>query len=169
MKCTGTDCMVENSRKPNTDYTIAVMSDDDKSLSDKSNTPATAANLFVENAKNKRDKSPTTICQSNGDNNIVHENTADNPRINTENNSVNKKCENQHNGGNSTQLEANVASKRQQKTICYDFKKGMCRRRFCRVSLCLAFYISFQFMIQLFSYKSSLSIELSSAARMEQF
>lgn len=139
MKNTGTDCAVENNRKQNTDYTIAAKCDDDKNFAEKSSATATAANLFVDNTKNKRDKSPTTTCQHNGDTNIANENTADNSRINTaENNCGNKKGENQHNGG-ATQSEINAATKqRQQKTVCYDFKKGMCRRRFCRVSICWA-------------------------------
>lgn len=128
-----TDCAIEIIRKPNTDYTI---DDDNKSLAEKSNTAAitATANLFVDNTKNKRDKSPTTMCQNNGDITIANENIVDNSRINTDNNIANKKSENQHNGGSVAQLEANTGGKRQQKTICYDFKKGMCRRRFCRVS-----------------------------------
>lgn len=128
-----TDCAVEINRKPNTDYTIAVKSDDDKNLVEKSNTsaPATApANLFGDNATNKRHKSPTTICQNNGDITNANENTVDNSRSSTDINIVNKKGENQ-------QSETNAGAKRQQKTICYDFKKGMCRRRFCRVSYCI--------------------------------
>lgn len=145
MKNTGTDCAVENNRKPNTDYTIAAKSDDDKSFAEKSNAAASAANLFVDNSKNKRDKSPTTTCQHNGDIKSVNENIADNQRINTaEISLVNKKCENQHNGSNqTTQSEINATTKqRQQKSICYDFKKGMCRRRFCRVSFSVKLYCS---------------------------
>lgn len=158
---TGTDCVIENNRKPNTDYTIAAKNEDDKSLSEKSNTTATTANLFVDNTKNKRDKSPTIICQNNGDTTIGNENTVDNSRINTENNSVNKKNENQHNGGSIAQPEANIVAKRQQKTICYDFKKGMCRRRYCRVSSYLLHTskIGFQFMIYLFSCSSSYQLD----------
>lgn len=155
MKNTGTDCAVESNRKPNTDYTIVAKSDDDKKqTSEKSNTTATVANLFVDNTRNKRDKSPTTICQHNGDTTIANDNIADNSRVNsTENNSVNKKCDNQHNGGGSAaQTEMNAATKRHQKTICYDFKKGMCRRRFCRVSY--SCYAVAPRIRQLYSYVS---------------
>lgn len=153
-----TDCVVELNRNSNTDYTIAVKNDVDKNLSEKSNTAAigltgaaaaaaaTSVNLFVDNSKNKRDKSPTMKCQSNGNTNdiILDNNTS---RINMENIAANKKIENQHNGGSAAQSDANnttSAKQRQQnKTICYDFKKGMCRRRFCRVSFSTLFFIVF--------------------------
>lgn len=136
-----TDCAIEINRKLNIDYTISAKNDDDKSLSEKSNGAATAtANLFVDNTKNKRDKSPTTIYQNNGDITAAQENTVDNSRINTDNNIANKKIENHHNGASVAQSEPNTGTKRQQKTICYDFKKGTCRRRFCRVS-CYAFLL----------------------------
>lgn len=137
-----TDCLVDLNRKSNTDYTTA-KNDDDKNLSEKSNSITAAANLFVDMLKNKRDQSPTTICQNNVDKIVVNESMADNSRINTDNNTAaNKKNENHYNGAIVIQSEVNNASKRQQKTICYDFKKGTCRRRFCRVSCC--FFIPFR-------------------------
>lgn len=147
-----TDNAIETSRKPNTDYTTAAQNDDDKNLSEKSNTPATVVaaaattapvpvtttvNLLGDNTKNsKRDKSPTTICQNNGDTiTNANDNTVDTcSKISADNNNANKKGENQPNATIITLSEPNTGAKRQQKTICYDFKKGMCRRRFCRVS-----------------------------------
>lgn len=140
-----TDGGTENHRKSNADYTMNAKNDDDKNLSEKSNTagaPAAseASNLFVDNSMKKRDKSPTTNCHSSVDIIITNENNADTSRINTENSIANKKNENQHNGAsNAAQTDTNIATKRQQKTICYDFKKGMCRRRFCRVSLRISY------------------------------
>lgn len=103
-----TDCGVELNRMANHDYTINTM-DDDKNLG----TEKQRGNLFVENLK----KSPST-CQNNGD---ISNETADNLRINAD-----KKNDNNH----SMQSESNG---KRQKTVCYDFKKGICRRRFCRV------------------------------------
>lgn len=88
---------------------------------DEKNTTAEkpSSNLCVENGKIKRDKSPTT-CQNNVD---TANDAADSSR-----NNADKKNENNH---TANQSDANV---KRQKTVCYDFKKGMCRRRFCRVS-----------------------------------
>lgn len=107
------DIGIEPNRKSNNDYTINTKDDDMGSGAEKQN-----GNLFVENLKSKRDKSPGT-CQNIGD---TSNETADNSRI-----SADKKCDNNH----ATQSESNG---KRQKALCYDFKKGICRRRFCRVS-----------------------------------
>lgn len=78
-----------------------------------------AHNLFIENFKFNREKSPST-CHNNAD--TINE-TVDISRINTD-----KKNESNH-----TNQQSDTSSKRQ-KSLCYDFKKGICRRRFCRVS-----------------------------------
>lgn len=106
------DSGVELNRKLNNDYTINTKDDDMNSGGEKQN-----ANLFVEILKCKRDKSPGT-CQNTTD---TSNETADNSRINAD-----KKCDNNH----ITQPESNG---KRQKSLCYDFKKGICRRRFCRV------------------------------------
>lgn len=104
------DCAVELIRKQNIDYTINVK-DDERNLSSEKH----IGNLFMENMKNKRDLSPST-CQNNAD--TLNE-IADILRINAD-----KKNENNH---------VLQSDSKRQKTVCYDFKKGICRRRFCRV------------------------------------
>lgn len=114
--------IVEHNRKSGIDYTIS-LKDDEKCLQtlDKQSN-----NLFVENLKSKRDKSPNT-CQNNID---IGNDSTDIMRIN-----VDKKNESNHTNSNiQLDLNSNLNSKRQ-KTVCYDFKKGVCRRRFCRVSI----------------------------------
>lgn len=105
------ESVLELCRKSNFDYT----NDDEKCLIlDKQ-----AVNLFVENLKNKRDRPPST-CQNNA-NDTANE-TIECLRLNAD-----KKPDNNH----TTQSDGNA---KRQKTVCYDFKKGICRRRFCRVS-----------------------------------
>lgn len=108
-----TEIMIDHHRKSSLDYTISIKDDDKNLIVDKQ-----LNNFFVENLKNKRDRSPNT-CQNNVD---TANETADSSRINAD-----KKNESNH---MNTQSDSN--SKRQ-KTVCYDFKKGVCRRRFCRV------------------------------------
>lgn len=91
----------ELNRNQNIDYTMPIKDDDKNLLFDKH-----TANLFAENGKNKRDKSPST-CHNNAD---TSNETTDTSRINATDNG------------------------KRPKTVCYDFKKGICRRRFCRVS-----------------------------------
>lgn len=107
------ECGVESTRKTNIDYTIN-QKDEERCL----NTEKTMLgnSLYVENSKIKREKSPSS-CQNNGD-----ETTSDNSRINSE----------KKNDNNLTPLsEGNEKRLR----FCYDFKKGNCRRRFCRVNV----------------------------------
>lgn len=108
------DCMSELSRKPNTDYTISINDDEKLFIADKLN-----SNLFIENIKNTRDRSPGT-CHNNAD--TINE-TVDISRMNAD----------KRNESNHLNQQLDASSKRQ-KTVCYDFKKGICRRRFCRVS-----------------------------------
>lgn len=106
------DSCVELNRKLNNDYTINGK-DDEKQLGGEKQ----MINLFMENFKDKRDRSPGT-CQNNGD--TLNE-TADNLRTNAD-----KKCDNNH-------IAQSEINGKRQKTVCYDYKKGICRRRFCRV------------------------------------
>lgn len=99
--------VVESNRKQNIDYTIK---DDEKVFGSEKSVGC----LFAENGRIKRDKSPSTADISNE--------IADNLRMN-----MDKKNDNNH----TMQSDANG---KRQKTVCYDFKKGICRRRFCRVS-----------------------------------
>lgn len=47
---------------------------------------------------------------------------------------INETIYNSKNTENSMQKpDKNSDSSKRQKTVCYDFKKGFCRRRFCRV------------------------------------
>lgn len=101
---------VELNRKPSIVYTMTTKDDEKNSGCEKSQ-----ANL----SRFKRDKSPST-CQNKAD---ASNETADNSRLNVSD----KKNENNH--GISNELNG-----KRQKTVCYDFKKGICRRRFCRVS-----------------------------------
>lgn len=107
------DCVLELNRKPNFDYTMNIM-DDGRNLASERQ----IGNIYAENLKIKRDKSPST-CQNNTD--TLNE-TADISRIISD-----KKNDNNH----TTQSDING---KRQKTVCYDFKKGICRRRYCRVS-----------------------------------
>lgn len=102
------ECVVETNRKQNIDYTIK---DEGKSFDPEKS----VANFFAENGRVKRDKSPGT-CQNN--NTDMLNEIADHLRNNMDNN-------------HTMQCDANG---KRQKTVCYDFKKGICRRRFCRVS-----------------------------------
>lgn len=104
---------VDLNRKFNSDYTI-IMDDEKIAAGEK-----LQANLFVENFMSKRDKSPST-CHNNVD---TSNETSDTMRANI----LDKKLENNH----AISVESNG---KRQKTVCYDFKKGICRRRFCRVS-----------------------------------
>lgn len=101
------ECVVESNRKQNIDYTIK---DDEKDFGSEKSVGC----LFAENGRVKRDKSPSIVDISNE--------IADNLRMN-----MDKKNDNNH----TMQSDANG---KRQKTVCYDFKKGICRRRFCRVS-----------------------------------
>lgn len=113
--------MVDFNRKPNADYTIN-NKDEEKSAG----CEKLSANLFAENlAKSKRDKSPST-CHNNAD--------ASNELADMRSSGLDKKLENIHG------ISAESNGKRQ-KTVCYDFKKGICRRRFCRVSESIAYVL----------------------------
>lgn len=115
--------MVDFNRKPNADYTIN-NKDEEKSAG----CEKLSANLFAENlAKSKRDKSPST-CHNNAD---ASNELADN---HLRSSGLDKKHENIHG------ISAESNGKRQ-KTVCYDFKKGICRRRFCRVSESIAYVL----------------------------
>lgn len=116
------ESVVELCRKANFDYAIATNDDEKCLILDKQ-----VVNLFVENLKNKRDRSPST-CQNNAD---TANETVDCMRIHAE-----KKPDNNH----TIQLDGNA---KRQKTVCYDFKKGICRRRFCRVSKIGAYVLFF--------------------------
>ncbi|XP_031626504.1 zinc finger CCCH domain-containing protein 10-like [Contarinia nasturtii] len=104
------ECGMELSRKINIDYTTNQKDEERHLIGEK-----LGNSLFVENSKVKREKSPSSS-QNNAD-----EMTADNSRLNAE-----KKNDNNH----TAQSDGN--GKRSKTPLCYDFKKGMCRRRFCR-------------------------------------
>lgn len=100
------EIIIDHNRKSSIDYTISIKDDEKSAIVDKQ-----LNNLYVENLKN--------TCQNNVD---TANETADNLRINSD----------KKNDSNHTNAQSDVNSKRQ-KTVCYDFKKGVCRRRFCRV------------------------------------
>lgn len=107
---------VELNRKPSIVYKMSTKDDEKNSGCEK-----LQANLFVDNlSRSKRDKSPST-CQNKAD---TSNETADNSRLNVSD----KKNESNHG------ISSNELNGKRQKTVCYDFKKGICRRRFCRVS-----------------------------------
>lgn len=96
---------VDANRKFDTiDYTISTMNDHGSS----------EALQSLEHQRNKCELSNGHQCDPYGDQ--------------TENvkNGLDKKNENNHNA-------APENNGKRQKTLCYDFKKGFCRRRFCRV------------------------------------
>lgn len=96
---------VESMRKPNIDYII---------------NQKKVGNSFAENSQIKRDKLPSIFQNNSAD---TFDETADtNFRMNTD----------KKNDSNQT-IQSEVNGKRHN-TVCYDFKKGICRRRFCRVS-----------------------------------
>lgn len=109
------ECAVDSNRKQNIDYAVK---DDEKCFG----AEKPVGSLFAENnGRIKRDKSPGT-CQQNNTVDMSNE-TVDNLRIN-----MDKK-----NDTNNHTMQSDTNGKRP-KTVCYDFKKGICRRRFCRVS-----------------------------------
>lgn len=77
------------------------------------------------NRSNVKDDEKSFGSEKSGQNNNTNDmssETTDNSR-----NNMDKKNENGHT------MQSDVNGKRQ-KAVCYDFKKGICRRRFCRVS-----------------------------------
>lgn len=109
------ECAVDSNRKQNIDYAVK---DDEKCFG----AERSVGSLFAENnGRMKRDNSPGT-CQQNNAVDMSNE-AVDNPRIN-----MDKKSDT-----NNHTMQSDANGKRQ-KTVCYDFKKGICRRRFCRVS-----------------------------------
>lgn len=109
------ECAVDSNRKQTIDYAVK---DDEICFG----TEKSVASLFAENnGRMNRDKSPGT-CQKNNAVDMSNE-AVDNLRMN-----MDKK-----NDTNNHMMQSEANGKRQ-KTVCYDFKKGICRRRFCRVS-----------------------------------
>lgn len=109
------DCLVESNRKllNSTDYTLSTINDEKNMVSERIQSA-----LPAENEINIRDRSLSTCQQQH-----IDDDTFEMLRVGTD-----KKNEINH-----TTTTDNNNSKRQ-KTICYDFKKGICRRRFCRVN-----------------------------------